>query len=207
MPLLPFVILYPPISNRQMCYGYPLLGTASYTRDHDTSLHAPVSQAGAIVLRTPVTDDKGKPHVLEHCLLGGSRKYPAKAPPTFDRLNEQSLATFLNAETYADRTLFPVSSTNLKDFYNLVSGHCLQGGWLLVSTQRSSASSASRLLPLAVLHVVTALLFSFGRIIASCLPSWSLLLLAPPPSKLCATILSFTLPLCPSPSVYVVPFP
>ena len=31
-----------------------------------------------------------------------------------------SLNTFLNAFTYPDRTCYPVASTNLQDFYNLV---------------------------------------------------------------------------------------
>ena len=31
-----------------------------------------------------------------------------------------SLKTFLNAMTYPDKTVYPVASTNLQDFYNLV---------------------------------------------------------------------------------------
>ena len=31
-----------------------------------------------------------------------------------------SMNTFLNAFTYPDRTCYPVASTNLQDFYNLV---------------------------------------------------------------------------------------
>ncbi|CAA6664336.1 unnamed protein product [Spirodela intermedia] len=45
-------------------------------------------------------------------------KYPLKQPYT--ELLKGSLHTFLNAFTYPDRTCFPVASTNLKDFYNLV---------------------------------------------------------------------------------------
>merc|ERR1719247_2267459 len=33
---------------------------------------------------------------------------------------KSSLNTFLNAFTYPDRTCYPVASTNLRDFYNLV---------------------------------------------------------------------------------------
>jgi Zn-dependent M16 (insulinase) family peptidase len=51
-------------------------------------------------------------------VLCGSRKYPIKEP--FVELMKGSLNTFLNAFTYPDRTCYPVASTNLADFYNLV---------------------------------------------------------------------------------------
>lgn len=70
------------------------------------------------VLRTPVADSKGVPHILEHSVLCGSRKYPIKEP--FVELMKGSLNTFLNAFTYPDRTCYPVASANLADFYNLV---------------------------------------------------------------------------------------
>eukprot|EP00252_Welwitschia_mirabilis_P014933 TRINITY_DN33002_c0_g1_i1.p1 TRINITY_DN33002_c0_g1~~TRINITY_DN33002_c0_g1_i1.p1 ORF type:complete len:1080 (+),score=244.90 TRINITY_DN33002_c0_g1_i1:116-3355(+) len=71
-----------------------------------------------IVFRTPPKDSTGIPHILEHSVLCGSRKYPLKEP--FVELLKGSLNTFLNAFTYPDRTCYPVASTNLKDFYNLV---------------------------------------------------------------------------------------
>ncbi|XP_060168287.1 presequence protease 1, chloroplastic/mitochondrial-like [Lycium barbarum] len=71
-----------------------------------------------IVLRTPPKDSTGIPHILEHSVLCGSRKYPLKEP--FVELLKGSLNTFLNAFTYPDRTCYPVASTNTKDFYNLV---------------------------------------------------------------------------------------
>uniref|UniRef100_A0A1J3IA74 Presequence protease 1, chloroplastic/mitochondrial n=1 Tax=Noccaea caerulescens TaxID=107243 RepID=A0A1J3IA74_NOCCA len=71
-----------------------------------------------IVLRTPPKDSTGIPHILEHSVLCGSRKYPLKEP--FVELLKGSLHTFLNAFTYPDRTCYPVASTNTKDFYNLV---------------------------------------------------------------------------------------
>ena len=60
----------------------------------------------------------GIPHILEHSVLCGSRKYPIKEP--FVELMKGSLNTFLNAFTYPDRTCYPVASCNLQDFYNLV---------------------------------------------------------------------------------------
>lgn len=68
--------------------------------------------------RTPPSDSTGIAHILEHCVLGGSAKYPLKEP--FVQLVKGSLKTFLNAMTYPDRTVYPVASTNLQDFYNLV---------------------------------------------------------------------------------------
>jgi Zn-dependent M16 (insulinase) family peptidase len=55
---------------------------------------------------------------MEHSVLGGSAKYPLKEP--FVQLLKGSFNTFLNAFTSPDRTTYPVASTNLKDFYNLV---------------------------------------------------------------------------------------
>lgn len=71
-----------------------------------------------ITFRTPPADSTGVPHVLEHSVLCGSRKFPVKEP--FVDLLKGSLQNFLNAFTYPDRTCYPVASTNTKDFYNLV---------------------------------------------------------------------------------------
>lgn len=71
-----------------------------------------------ITFRTPPRDSTGLPHILEHSVLCGSRKYPVKEP--FVELLKGSLQTFLNAMTYPDKTCYPVASQNLKDFYNLV---------------------------------------------------------------------------------------
>jgi Zn-dependent M16 (insulinase) family peptidase len=71
-----------------------------------------------ITFRTPPRDSTGIAHILEHSVLCGSRKYPVKEP--FVELLKSSLKTFLNAMTYPDKTTYPVASTNLRDFYNLV---------------------------------------------------------------------------------------
>jgi Zn-dependent M16 (insulinase) family peptidase len=71
-----------------------------------------------ITFRTPPSDSTGIPHILEHSVLCGSRKYPVKEP--FVDLLKGSLQNFLNAFTYPDRTCYPIASTNLKDFYNLI---------------------------------------------------------------------------------------
>jgi Zn-dependent M16 (insulinase) family peptidase len=71
-----------------------------------------------VTLRTPPHDSTGLPHILEHSVLCGSKKYPVKEP--FVELLKGSLQTFLNAFTYPDKTCYPVASANLRDFYNLV---------------------------------------------------------------------------------------
>ncbi|CAD7700528.1 unnamed protein product [Ostreobium quekettii] len=72
----------------------------------------------SVVFRTPVTASTGIPHILEHSVLCGSRKYPVKEP--FVELLKGSLFTFLNAMTAPDRTYYPVASCNLQDYYNLM---------------------------------------------------------------------------------------
>ena len=71
-----------------------------------------------VAFKTPPRDSTGIAHILEHIVLAGSRKYKLKDP--FSNLVKNSLATFLNAMTSLDFTMYPVASTNLLDFYNLV---------------------------------------------------------------------------------------
>ena len=71
-----------------------------------------------VTFRTPPRDSTGVAHILEHAVLCGSRKYPAKEP--FVELMKGSLNTFLNAMTFPDKTCYPVASQNLRDFYNLI---------------------------------------------------------------------------------------
>jgi presequence protease len=71
-----------------------------------------------IGFRTPPEDSTGLPHILEHSVLCGSRKFPSKEP--FVELLKGSLNTFLNAMTFPDKTIYPVASRNTKDFFNLM---------------------------------------------------------------------------------------
>ena len=71
-----------------------------------------------IGFRTPPKNDTGVAHILEHSVLCGSQKFPAKDP--FIELAKGSLNTFLNAMTYPDKTVYPVASCNDKDFQNLM---------------------------------------------------------------------------------------
>ncbi len=72
----------------------------------------------SVSFKTPPDNDCGTPHILEHSVLCGSRKYQAKDP--FNELAKGSLNTFLNAMTYADKTMYPIASCNEKDFHNMM---------------------------------------------------------------------------------------
>ena len=73
----------------------------------------------SIAFKTIPEDSTGVFHIIEHSVLCGSKKYPAKEP--FVELLKSSLQTFLNAMTFPDKTVYPVSSRNDKDFLNLMS--------------------------------------------------------------------------------------
>lgn len=72
----------------------------------------------AVAFRTIPDSDAGTPHILEHSVLDGSRKFPAKSP--FSLLAKGSLSTFLNAMTGDDYTVYPAASMNGKDYFNLM---------------------------------------------------------------------------------------
>ena len=73
----------------------------------------------SINFRTPVNDNTGVNHIIEHSVLCGSKNYPVKDP--FLIMTKQSLSTFINAFTGPDFTMYPVASKNETDFKNLMS--------------------------------------------------------------------------------------
>lgn len=72
-----------------------------------------------IGFKTLPENSTGVFHILEHSVLCGSDKYPVKEP--FVELLKSSMNTFLNAMTFPDKTIYPVSSRNKRDFLNLTS--------------------------------------------------------------------------------------
>jgi presequence protease len=72
----------------------------------------------AVFFPTVPRDNTGVAHILEHVVLAGSQKYPVRDP--FFSMTRRSLATFMNAFTSADWTMYPFSSRNKKDFKNLL---------------------------------------------------------------------------------------
>ncbi len=71
----------------------------------------------AVAFKTLPEDSTGVFHILEHSVLCGSDKYPVREP--FVELLKSSMNTFLNAMTFPDKTVYPVSSRNDQDFLNL----------------------------------------------------------------------------------------
>ncbi|MCL2833676.1 MAG: insulinase family protein [Treponema sp.] len=63
-------------------------------------------------------DSTGAAHILEHSVLCGSKNYPLK--DVFLVLAQGSLQTFLNAWTFPDKTIYPASSVNERDYFNLM---------------------------------------------------------------------------------------
>ncbi|KAI8368267.1 peptidase M16C associated-domain-containing protein [Radiomyces spectabilis] len=76
-----------------------------------------VNNVFAVGFGTPVKDSTGVPHILEHTTLCGSQQYPVRDP--FFKMLNRSLATFMNAFTAADYTIYPFATTNPVDYANL----------------------------------------------------------------------------------------
>uniref|UniRef100_A0AAV1TQH3 Peptidase M16C associated domain-containing protein n=1 Tax=Peronospora matthiolae TaxID=2874970 RepID=A0AAV1TQH3_9STRA len=73
----------------------------------------------AVMFRTPPSDSTGVAHILEHTVLCGSKRFPVRDP--FFNMIKRSLNTYMNALTGADHTMYPFSTTNDKDWRNLLS--------------------------------------------------------------------------------------
>ena len=99
-------------------------GTAT-TLTHDVSGAAVLvienqdeNKAFGIGFGTFPSDDTGVFHILEHSVLAGSEKYPVTSP--FLQLVKSSMASFLNAMTFGDKTVYPFATPNEADFRNLM---------------------------------------------------------------------------------------
>ena len=79
---------------------------------------AEANRTFGIAFPTLPEDDTGVFHILEHSVLCGSELYRVKEP--FVELMKTSMNTFLNAMTFPDKTYYPISSRNSKDFINLM---------------------------------------------------------------------------------------
>ncbi len=76
------------------------------------------NNAFAVFFPTTPMDSTGVAHILEHVVLAGSQRFPVRDP--FFSMTRRSLATFMNAFTSADWTMYPFSTRNTKDFMNLL---------------------------------------------------------------------------------------
>ena len=79
--------------------------------------HSDVTNAFSVHFKTVPKTSNGVPHILEHCTLCGSEKFPVRDP--FMKMLNRSLAT-MNAMTGPDYTLYPFATPNTKDFYNMM---------------------------------------------------------------------------------------
>ena len=77
-----------------------------------------INKAFGIGFGTFPSDDTGVFHILEHSVLAGSEKYPVTSP--FLQLLKSSMASFLNAMTFPDKTVYPFATPNETDFKNLM---------------------------------------------------------------------------------------
>src|SRR5664280_2036817 len=122
----------PTLQAGDVLHGFKVLRVKTFTDLRVTAYEIEHDKTGAKVLhlhsfdrenlyaigfRTPPNDSTGLPHILEHSVLAGSRKYPLK--DVFKELMRSTLQTFINAFTYPDKTIYPVASQIKADFYNL----------------------------------------------------------------------------------------
>ena len=103
----------PELNTDAKLYRHVVTGAELLSLENDDE-----NKVFGITFRTPPPDSTGLPHIMEHSVLCGSRKYPVKEP--FIELAKGSLNTFINAFTFNDKTSYPVASQNVQDFYNLV---------------------------------------------------------------------------------------
>jgi Zn-dependent M16 (insulinase) family peptidase len=103
----------PEINTKGTLYRHIPTGAELLSLENDDE-----NKCFCITFRTPLTDSTGVAHIMEHTVLLGSEKYPVKEP--FIELVKGSLQTFVNAFTFPDKTIYPLASQNLQDFYNLI---------------------------------------------------------------------------------------
>lgn len=71
-----------------------------------------------VLFPTVPQDSTGVAHILEHVALAGSERFDVRDP--FFSMTSRSLKTFMNAMTSTDATVYPFSTRNTKDFFNLL---------------------------------------------------------------------------------------
>lgn len=103
----------PKINSNVMIFTHEKTGARlMYVKNEDTQ------RVFDITFRTPVSDNTGVNHIIEHSVLDGSKNYPVKSP--FKEMLKGSLGSFINAMTSTDYTTYPVASTNEQDLENLM---------------------------------------------------------------------------------------
>lgn len=80
--------------------------------------NADINRSFTVAYRTPVTDSKGKPHILEHSCLNGSGLFPD--PNLFFRIAHGTYNTYINALTADHYTAYPMASLSDEQLLALV---------------------------------------------------------------------------------------
>ncbi|KGG52115.1 hypothetical protein DI09_209p10, partial [Mitosporidium daphniae] len=80
---------------------------------------ADASNVFSVAFPTAPQDNTGAPHILEHTVLCGSKKYPVRDP--FYKMLNRSLSSYMNAWTSSTFTMYPFSipAGNVADIKNL----------------------------------------------------------------------------------------
>ncbi|XP_004343847.1 presequence protease [Capsaspora owczarzaki ATCC 30864] len=110
----------------------------------------------AVSFRTAVANSTGVPHILEHTTLCGSNRFPCRDP--FFKMLNRSLATFMNAWTASDYTMYPFSTQNGQDYRNLLSVY-LDATFFPLLRERDFAQEGWRVENTAVENKASPLVF------------------------------------------------
>ena len=128
--------LYPPVNLHpgQHLHGFEVKAITPIDELRAVAIELLHAQSGARLLHfytddtrnwfsispiTPTLDDTGLQHILEHCVMKGSRNYPIKG--VLYEIVKMSLATYdsTNAMNYVDHAFYYASSNVKKDLFNL----------------------------------------------------------------------------------------
>ena len=85
---------------------------------HIHSAYETEENSFSVAFRTLPENSKGIPHILEHSVLCGSKKFPSKN--LFFNMRGRNFDTFMNACTGFETTQYPFSSIDKKGFFNLM---------------------------------------------------------------------------------------
>lgn len=117
----------------QTSNGFEILDIADLSEINAAGVYARHTKTGAEVFHvlnddeenlfafsfaTAPEDSTGVAHIIEHSVLCGSERYPLK--DAFLALGQGSLQTYLNAWTFPDKTVYPASSVNERDYFNIM---------------------------------------------------------------------------------------
>lgn len=101
------------IGSNVIIYNHKVTGArVVYVQNEDPN------KVFALGFKTPIYDDTGVNHIIEHTVFTGSRKYDTK--DVFFEMNKRSPNIYMNASTSVDMTVYPFSTRNHKDYENLL---------------------------------------------------------------------------------------